>query len=1012
VSHHPKNHSIVRPALAGLLLSLGLGTSGCAAALPASVLSLPEDARVAFAKCGVDAGTVDAVWKEYRKQRPFHAQQIAASEPFEGGCRVLILSEPPADVTVAKLSKVNPALSALFVERHGVGVDGWTEDLVGVVPPMSADDLSELTSDLHVAVFGSAYRARLAPISAANSWNGTLDIEVRPAEVYDWVFGEGTSFSSVDGGAPRQAADLLDPRQTGVYVSSAAGLVLWSLPKTGPFEEQKANVRMFGLESDLILGAVSDEDAVLVIGRERIAPEEVSPPLRFETVKMLATTSLDELQQSYERTQLFAGKMRSGKDWAPILLSAPLVDSELGSLLNLTDQMLKRWSMNGMIDYERFQYPREPTRWAFRKPISEELGGASMTYNWNTKASGTLVNVSEDRTLYWMNRTGALHMSYLPDGKSNERAASYEERARDFFAGQSDPYLVRAVQYTALFQAFRQLGVTRVDRARSAEAEVDATAAIALLESAGTDAFQRLMTATDGERKEGGERLAERGLVSIDEYLAYQLEEDLLRIPAEHREEVARRYKEATSEGIKNKIAAAKAKRAAEVAANLYFVQLELRACNDATAPRHMAVALVRRGFVEAAIESPENWSAFSQMLQTPRARAEAEEIKAAADFVHKHRLTLQNVESWKDAAAAMGDVDDVEKQCRQASRSRGNTSRIKTPSVVWSSGIKLQVTGGHNVGSDVPRFAKIIEPSRLPHLVLDKEGWGYRATPPQPRPPAEALGGVAERAPPLLVAEAGHRAPPPNVPGAGWFRLPQEPTFKLGGGDAITVELFEPVTSAAPGGGTRLRSRFKVGVNDAVFRAGSTADIAESAVRTLERSSRTSGVQQARVDIRLLDPSLTPNEAHGIAQSIHVRIARQRLGADDSYVLHRSEHPISLDDFDLKRAVVSAPTRTAEGYTISVSAPPKHGAVRSLFLRVFERGEPGADAMTKTQETLGAGLRTPEDIAHDLKSKLGKPGDPSILELALDAQDGRVDNTPSLTVPRYRYGGTPGHTF
>jgi hypothetical protein len=71
-----------------------------------------------------------------------------------------------------------------------------------------------------------------------------------------------------------------------------------------------------------------------------------------------------------------------------------------------------------------------------------------------------------------MHRTGALHVSYLPGDKPDKTAAAYEKRGRDMFAKSNDPYLTRAVEYTTLFQAFRQLGITSADETASAEALV------------------------------------------------------------------------------------------------------------------------------------------------------------------------------------------------------------------------------------------------------------------------------------------------------------------------------------------------------------------------------------------------------------------------------------------------------------------------------------------------------------------------------------------------------------
>jgi hypothetical protein len=95
-----------------------------------------------------------------------------------------------------------------------------------------------------------------------------------------------------------------------------------------------------------------------IIGRARVLAPDVIPPLRFETFAVLARAVTDELDQSYERGYMFAGKLTSGpysyRDWAPSYLSASLIDTEFGALLNITDQILKSWSEAGGIEYLYF----------------------------------------------------------------------------------------------------------------------------------------------------------------------------------------------------------------------------------------------------------------------------------------------------------------------------------------------------------------------------------------------------------------------------------------------------------------------------------------------------------------------------------------------------------------------------------------------------------------------------------------------------------------------------------
>ena len=45
--------------------------------------------------------------------------EIAVSAPLEGGCRIIVLSEPPPEVTVAGLKEVHAALGRLHRVRRG-----------------------------------------------------------------------------------------------------------------------------------------------------------------------------------------------------------------------------------------------------------------------------------------------------------------------------------------------------------------------------------------------------------------------------------------------------------------------------------------------------------------------------------------------------------------------------------------------------------------------------------------------------------------------------------------------------------------------------------------------------------------------------------------------------------------------------------------------------------------------------------------------------------------------------
>src|SRR5205814_1232991 len=147
------------------------------------------------------------------------------------------------------------------------------------------------------------------------------------------------------------------------------------------------DARQFVADSDLIVGAIPGSTHVAIVARERQLTLDALPPLRTETILLLASVDEDELAQSYERNLFGAGKLETNDDWAPIYLSDALIDTEYGSLLNITDQLLKSWTNVGRVKYSTFVYP-DPAAWPFQRPLPELLGSRSLTYNWNTKGVG------------------------------------------------------------------------------------------------------------------------------------------------------------------------------------------------------------------------------------------------------------------------------------------------------------------------------------------------------------------------------------------------------------------------------------------------------------------------------------------------------------------------------------------------------------------------------------------------------------------------------------------------
>ena len=287
-----------------------------------------------------------------------------------------------------------------------------------------------------------------------------LDYQITLGEFDDWFFAAGESFiDEKDTANDLTVSDMFSQKRRGVFFSREPGLVAWSIRRDSDLSKQTADIRRFALDADLILGALRDSTTLVVIGRERETPLEVLPPLRVETVLLIASISSKELSQSLDINDCMAGKMSNGRDWCPTYLSRELENTELGHLLTITDVLLKDWSENGTIQEACYHYP-SPSRFPFDRPLFKKLGLSELVYNWNTANTMYAIDLPE-YTLYTLNRTGALPVSYFHSQSSGTSVgAQYERQAGNYFARVGNTDIARVVQYVALYQLFMDNGIT------------------------------------------------------------------------------------------------------------------------------------------------------------------------------------------------------------------------------------------------------------------------------------------------------------------------------------------------------------------------------------------------------------------------------------------------------------------------------------------------------------------------------------------------------------------------
>ena len=400
----------------------------------------------------------DSLYRLFRKRFRFHYQGIGTAS-FPDSSRLLLISEPPPYFEPDSLPAVFKGFN-IRVERkkHRIGYDGHITDLIVTVENATEENMKKRIRRLSGLLYFSDYKCPTIclqnPGNRRHFTRGRLDYRISLSEINTWFLTEPETFMTLgDTASTCTLQELLTARKYGVFFSTEPGFVVWMLPKHRDLSENRQDIRPFTLDADLILAAISDSSSLAIIGREREAAIEELPPLQVETVLLLASIRDKELSQSLDVNDLMAGKMGNGKDWCPTYLSRELENTELGSLLTMTDIILKDWSESGTIQESYYRYPH-PSHYPFPQPLFEWLGVPQLVYNWNTADAMYAID-TDGKTIYALNRTGSLPVSYfLSPERATSAGSRYERKAWQYFATCGNTDLARVVQYTALYQLF------------------------------------------------------------------------------------------------------------------------------------------------------------------------------------------------------------------------------------------------------------------------------------------------------------------------------------------------------------------------------------------------------------------------------------------------------------------------------------------------------------------------------------------------------------------------------
>ncbi|HEX7678404.1 MAG TPA: hypothetical protein VF713_09790 [Thermoanaerobaculia bacterium] len=419
-------------------------------------------------------------WAEFRQT---HAQpwQGIAVKRLDDGSVALLICEPtlPEDELDRLVGTLFGGDRRSFGHRRWfLGADGSVYDLLVAVSSSRSD--SDLLADpllrdrialLQQVLFGTSAGAQLELITKSpQSGSAAPNVAVSPYELLAWIHDEKVGWRPVSQPVSEakpwaQATSDHAPRaleaDDGTLVALTFPISILQEARQRPEALEKLGVpfRQFAVASDVLFGGMWTPDQAALFGRRRTTPTSLAPALRFETFSMLASDDSDALTQSFG---VPTGGQHINRDSEPYTgrqvasanLSHALVNTELGALLELSDEILKSWSEGGTVQYLYFNHPalKSNTRMS-------DLTKSPVTANWTTSGSAGVVE-RDDAMVLTTSHTAALPVTYRLGAKGEEtkQTRDYEQRATQYFSDLRDPLLSRVAQYALLHELLRTIG--------------------------------------------------------------------------------------------------------------------------------------------------------------------------------------------------------------------------------------------------------------------------------------------------------------------------------------------------------------------------------------------------------------------------------------------------------------------------------------------------------------------------------------------------------------------------
>lgn len=394
---------------------------------------------------------MEQTWQEFRSIHPFGFQTIALKHYGKDTC-VFVMSEPPDWVSQDSIRNLfNSYGGHMGIGRHTLGYDGVLIDAIGYAK-LDETKFSSFEKKLFCLIYGSNFRPYYTNLDNRIPHTyyspDTIQYVVSAEQLYDI---ENAPFfvGSSPWGHKKQAVYSITSWQTlqglspsCIYYSKEPGYVAWIFnPMAISMADSlfKADARQFLLNTDLIIGAIPARGGVALIGRERQTPVDVLPPLRTETIKLLAQCVSDTLFVSIpsDSTECIDDTIYK----TPVIMNECLRHSELGNLMVLATELLMSYGTDNQVyDYFMTEYP-------YLSDVTSEPKRQGNTHSsvWYPNFDGCYHSLA-------LGETECLYPLFWGTDKEKETES---DSAYSFFISQKNVDLIRAKQYAFIYQALK-----------------------------------------------------------------------------------------------------------------------------------------------------------------------------------------------------------------------------------------------------------------------------------------------------------------------------------------------------------------------------------------------------------------------------------------------------------------------------------------------------------------------------------------------------------------------------